>query len=201
MKKKNFIIMSIVIPFILITLPALCDEKKDEIKEIIQKSLKEYEQGNYTESAQDLEYASQLIRQKKGELLKKFLPKPLKGWKVESSSSKSAPTSLFGGMTSASKKYSRGNSFVIIKIVTDSPIIQSFLSILSNPALATAGGAKLKTIKGQKAIINIEDNTNKITVNIVVANKILVEINGTNCSLEDVLAYAEKIDYKKLSKF
>ncbi len=55
----------------------------DEVTNVIKEALKQYKNGDYVESTNNLEYASQLIRQKKQDKLQLSLPKPLDGWKVE----------------------------------------------------------------------------------------------------------------------
>jgi len=176
------------------------EKQKDEIAKLINNGLKKYKKENFSGAISDLEYAAQLIRQKRCSVLEKILPGPLKGWKADKPKSQSTPAALFGGMTSASRKYTKNSSIVEIQIIADSTLIQSFLSILSNPTIATANGAKLKTIKGQRAIIK-QNQTGNIEINIVVANKTLVKIKSTNTSLEETLKYAESINYQKLSNF
>jgi hypothetical protein len=146
-----------------------------------------------------LNYASQLIGQKKGGDLQSFLPQPLAGWEAEEATSQSVGAAMLGGGVSAERQYNKGSSSVRIQIVTDSPMIQSMMMMFGNPMLAGADGGKMEKISGEKAIVkyNAADKSGDITL--VIANRFLVTLDGNDASLEDLKAYAAKIDYKKLA--
>ena len=96
--------------------------------------------------------------------------------------------------SSASRRY-RGpdGRDVHVRITGDSAMVMQFAQLLLNPAIAGAMG-KLIRIGDQRAI-----QTNEGTVNLVVANKFLVTVEGS-ASADAKLAYAQGIDYAKLSK-
>ena len=52
----------------------------DDVTNLIKEALKQYKNGDYVDATNNLEYASQLIRQKKQDMLQLSLPKPLDGW-------------------------------------------------------------------------------------------------------------------------
>ncbi len=64
----------------LIIPPCLSAEETDPVLQTIEKAVQEYKDQDFTNAASNLEYATQLIRQKKGTALGKFLPSPLEGW-------------------------------------------------------------------------------------------------------------------------
>ncbi|MBW2198702.1 MAG: hypothetical protein JRF58_12850, partial [Deltaproteobacteria bacterium] len=125
----------------------------DEITDSIDEAIEYYKEGDFVEAANSLDYASQLIRQKRSGNLEAFLPEPLAGWSAEDVKSKAVGAGYLGGMISANKKYRKDQSSVTIEIITDSPALQSMVMMFSNPAYASADGGKLTKIKRQKAII------------------------------------------------
>jgi len=171
---------------------ALADDVEDQVKEAMQA----YKDKDYAMAAQGLEMAAQLVRQKRGEGLTKFLPEPLKGWRAEKAETQAAGVMLFGGGTSASRSYRKGGASITVQFVTDSPILQTYLMMLGSPMMASASGAKLERLKGQRAIVNAED----LSIHIVVGGVMLVSVDGDDCELDDLRAYAAVIDYDALAK-
>jgi len=173
----------------------------DEITDSIDEAIEYYKEGDFVEAANSLDYASQLIRQKRSGNLEAFLPKPLAGWSAEDVKSKAVGAGYLGGMISANKKYRKDQSSVTIEIITDSPALQSMVMMFSNPAYASADGGKLTKIKRQKAIIKYTPSRKNGEINIVVAKQYLVTIKGRKVEESDLIDYASAIDYKKLKKF
>lgn len=179
----------------LISLPAHADDVTDSIGEALQY----YKDGDYTEAVGSLNYAAQLIQQKKGESLKQMLPKPLKGWEAQDAETQAMGAAMMGGGLSATRSYARGDSSVEIQIITDSPMLQAMMMMFSNPMIATSDGGKLEKIGGQKAIVKYDASEKSGDINIVVANRFLVTFQGTDVSAEDLKAYARAMDYDKLA--
>jgi hypothetical protein len=173
----------------------------DEITDSIDEAIEYYKEGDFVEAANSLDYASQLIRQKRSGNLEAFLPEPLAGWSAEDVKSKAVGAGYLGGMISANKKYRKDQSSVTIEIITDSPALQSMVMMFSNPAYASADGGKLTKIKRQKAIIKYTPSRKDGELNIVVAKQYLVTIKGQKVEESDLVDYASAIDYKKLKNF
>ena len=173
----------------------------DEITDSIEEAIEYYKEGNYVEATSSLDYASQLIRQKRSGKLEAFLPEPLAGWSAEDVKSKATGAGYLGGMISTNRKYRKDQSSVTIEIITDSPALQSMVMMFSNPAYATADGGKLTKIKRQKAIIKYRPSRKDGEINIVVAKQYLVTIKGRKVEESDLVDYASAIDYKKLKNF
>jgi TusA-related sulfurtransferase len=173
----------------------------DEITDSIEEAIEYYKEGNYVEATSSLDYASQLIRQKRSGKLEAFLPEPLAGWSAEDVKSKASGAGYLGGMISAKRKYKKAKSSVTIEIITDSPALQTMVMMFSNPAYASADGGKLTKIKRQKAIIKYHPSNKNGEINIVVAKQYLVSVKGRNINQNDLVDYASAIDYKKLKKF
>ncbi|MFZ0482903.1 MAG: hypothetical protein WAL93_05885 [Desulfobacterales bacterium] len=173
----------------------------DEITDSIEEATQYYKESNYVEAANSLDYASQLIRQKRGDKLEALLPEPLAGWSAEDVKSQAAGPGFLGGMISAKRMYKKDNSSVTMEIITDSPALQSMVMMFSNPAYAAADGGKLTRIKRQKAIIKYNPSQKNGEINIVVAKQYLVSVKGRGISQKDLVDYASAIDYMKLKKF
>ena len=69
----------------------------DDISETLTEAIKSYEAGEYSTAVEDINYALQLIQQKKSEGLASYLPEPLEGWTAKKSESQSAGSAMFGG--------------------------------------------------------------------------------------------------------
>ena len=168
--------------------PAGADEIADEIRS----ALKLYEEGKTVEAKDALEFAAQLLAQKKAGGLEAFFPKPLDGWSVEDSSM-SAGAAPFGGGITAAKTYVKDDETVEIAMIGDSPMMQGLAMMFGNPALAGSSGAKMQRIKGQRALI--KDGEIQI-----LAGKFFVTISGSAPEAAK-LRYAEAIPFDALSKF
>lgn len=170
----------------------------DDVEESIKEALQSYKSGEYKEAADSLNYASQLIQQKRGSALESFLPVPLKGWDAQKASSEAAGAAMFGGGISAEREYSKNNSSITVQIITDSPLMQSMMMMFSNPMFATADGGKFERIGRQKAIVKYDPKEKSGDIKIVIANRFLVLIEGQGITKDELKAYAKAINYKKL---
>ncbi|TCK17423.1 hypothetical protein DFR30_0653 [Thiogranum longum] len=170
----------------------------DDIEDSINEALEYYHDGEYKDAVESLNYATQLIQQKKGGELEAFLPEPLDGWSAQPPSSQAAGGAMFGGGVTAERTYSKNASSVTVRIITDSPMMQGMMMMFSNPMFAASDGGKLERVGRQKAIVKFDSDNRQGEINIVVAKRFLVTIEGNDVSAEDLKAYAEAIDYKKL---
>ena len=190
--------MSLAAAFLLmaaVSSPVLADDVTDSINE----ALKQYHNGEFADAVQSLDYASQLIRQKKGGQLEAFLPEPIPGWKAEAAKSQAMGSAMFGGGVTAERSYVKGDSRVEVKIITDSPMMQGLMMMFSNPMMATADGGKLEKINGEKAIVKYRNDNKDGDINIVIAGRFLITVEGHDVARQDLIAFAQGIDFKKLA--
>ena len=171
----------------------------DDVSDYINEALKYYKAGEYSDAVDSLNFAEQLIQQKKSSGLEAFLPEPLKGWNAEIATSQAANSAMLGGGITAERQYSKGNSSVNIQIMADSPMLQGVLMMMSNPMFATSDGGKMERIGNQKAIVKFDPNSKEGEIRIVVANRFMVTIEGEGITSEELKDYAKAIDYKKMS--
>jgi len=175
-------------------------EDQDDVLTTVNEAVKQYKAGDLAGAASNLDYASQLVRQKKSERMKDLLPEPLAGWEGKPANAQTLGTAVFGGGVTVSREYKKGDAKVFIEIVSDSPVLQSVMMMLNNPMFAGASGGNLKTIKGQRAIIKYDNGKRSGDVNIVVAGRFMVTLKGTRVDQQTLIDYAEAVDFVSLSK-
>ncbi|HER63145.1 MAG TPA: hypothetical protein ENO11_04115 [Desulfobacteraceae bacterium] len=196
MKKIFLYITSSLLTGFLLTSPVYADE----VLSTVDQAVNQYKSGDYAGAASNLDFAAQLIRQKKSEELKGVFPEPLAGWNAEPATSQATGTSVFGRSVSVSRTYARKSSNVTIDIVTDSPVMQSLMMMLNNPVIAGAGGAKLETFSTHPGIIQYKESDRSGSVNIVVDKRFLVTVKGHQVDRDNLIAYAGAIRYAELTK-
>nr|WP_321467632.1 hypothetical protein [uncultured Desulfobulbus sp.] len=182
---------------------ALCAQPlwaEDNVLSTIREATRQYEAGDYTGAASNLDYAAQLVRQRKSERMKSLLPEPLAGWVGREANAQALGAAILGGGVTVSRDYRRDRSSVSVEIVSDSPVLQSVLMMINNPMFAGAGGGKLETLKGQRAIIKYDSGKQGGEMYVVVDSRFVVTIKGKQVSREDLMAYGEAIDYAALEK-
>jgi uncharacterized protein YdeI (BOF family) len=201
---KRVWLLAAVFIFFAASMPALADDVTDAIGE----ALNQYKQGDYTGAAGTLDFAAQLIRQKKGGELEQALPGPLPGWQAEEASSQAASHAFLGGAVSAARSYTKNvendegyyeTPSVTVQIVTDSPALQGMMMLMSNPMFATADGGKLEQISGQRAVVKYNNADRSGEISMVVNNRFLVTVEGSYVTRDELKAYAGAVDFKKLT--
>jgi hypothetical protein len=171
----------------------------DEVEDSVKEAMEYYTEGDFSSAAGSLEYAAQLIRQKKGGELESFLPQPLPGWTAQDASSQAMGAAMFGGGVTAERAFTKGDSNVTVQIVTDSPMLQGMMMMFTNPMFAASDGGKLEKINRQKAIVKYTDGTRQGDIKIMVANRFLIMVEGQDVTKDDLKAYAGAIDFKKMA--
>jgi hypothetical protein len=177
--------------------PTLSKAVEDPVIKMIDEAVQYYKDGRFTAAVTSLDSASQLIHRKKGETLGRLLPEPLDDWSAELVDSKTIGVAMFGGATTAERKYIKSTSSVTVKFSTDSPMMQSMLMMFNNPIFASSAG-KIEMINGQKAIVDFQETSGNI--NIVIGDNLLITLEGSNIKRDDLMDYAGKIDMDKLAK-
>ena len=185
--------------FVTILIMTAGPARSDDVTDAVAEGLEYYKAGKFTDAAGSLDYAAQLVRQKKGGALTELLPKPLDGWEADEAASQSAGAAMMGGGVTCERRYHKNDSDITIQIITDSPILQGMLMMLQNPMFASSDGGKLERIAGQKTIVKYSDAEKEGEIKIVVASRFLVTVEGRNVTKDDLVAYVKTIDYNKLS--
>ncbi len=200
MIKSRSVFVLIVLVVSYMPMSVVAAENKDDVLTTIDEAVKQYKAGDFAGAASNLDYASQLVRQKKSERMKDLLPEPLTGWQGKAANAQTLGAAVFGGGVTVSRDYTKGDGLVSIEIVSDSPVLQSVMMMLNNPMFAGASGGSLKTIKGQRAIIKYDDGAHSGDINIVVAGRFMVRVKGSRVDQQILIGYAEAIDFASLAK-
>jgi hypothetical protein len=170
----------------------------DDATHLITGALRQYVNGDYLEATNNLEYAAQLIRQKIQEELQLSLPSPLDGWKEKDEAPQAEGTGILIGGTLIKQNYYKDSSIITIGIIADSSFLKSIMTLLNKSLIATESGGKLKIIKEQKAIVTYKPIDKQGEIKIIAEGRILITLNGTNVSKEEIIAYANAVDYQKI---
>jgi hypothetical protein len=174
--------------------------QEDNVLATIEEAVKQYEGGDYAGAASNLDYASQLVRQKRSEATKELLPDALPGWTASEAQAQAVAAGVLGGGVTVSRDYKKGGAVVSIEIVSDSPVLQSVLMMINNPLFAGAGGGKLERVGQQRAVVKFDSVDRSGEMYIVIDNQFLVTVSGRGIDRADLLTYAGAIDFKALSQ-
>lgn len=176
----------------------------DEILESINEAIEAYNDKEFVEAVESLDYAKQLIQQLRSEGIMKFLPEPLPGW--ESKTAQTQSMGMLGGMSGVEKEYwapgsgNQGRKHITINIMAESPVMQGMMAMF-NPMYAGAQGGKLQKIKRNKAIVKYNPDNRSGEANVLVKKKYIISIKGDAVDKKDLMDYAKIIDYKGLKNF
>jgi len=171
----------------------------DEILESLKEAEDAYNDKAYSEALEAIDYAKQLILQMSSENMATFLPEPPDGWQAGEAVSQSM--GMLGGASTIERVYTRADQSnggrVSMSIMGESPMFMGLINMF-NPAIAGADGGKLKKIKRNKSIVkyNAQNRSGEIMVN--VAKKFIITIDGNGIDEEELLGFAESIDYAGL---
>lgn len=167
-----------------------------EIDEAITAATKHYKAGELSQAIAQLDYASTLIRQEKGEQVKLAFPAAPSGWQAQDASAEVAAAAMFGGGISASRNYYNDTDSIDIELMMDSPMLQAFAMMLSNPSMIAMSGGKLTKIQGLQAVQRLEGNS--LEIQFVTQGGAMITVRGNNANQSTMLALANSIDLKKL---
>lgn len=195
MKRVFFIILLLIVSFI----PAWAQQ--DEVSKGLKKTEQLYRQRKYREAVEELQFIIVQIKSKELEGLKGSLPPPLAGWKAQEPTGTMAGPALLGGGIKVSRVYmGPSGEQVEVSIFTDSPLVQSLLSLFSSiTVLGGSENARFFLYKGQKAVEKFSELEREGEIDLILANKTLVSIRGSNIQKKEALyKYLEGLDLHKL---
>lgn len=171
------------------------EDQQDDVTAELVAGVKAYLDGNIAEAKSTLEFAVQLISQLKAKGLSAFLPAAISDeWTRTEGDTQAVGAAMFGGGISASAKYAKGSEECTVTITGDSPMIQSFSMMLSNPAIASASGNSMKRVNGERVMIS---SNGEIQTTV---NNFFIQYAG-NCSEEDKLKHVENTDFAGLKAY
>jgi len=167
----------------------------DEILDQINEAIALYKQGDFSGAIAGLEFAMTQIRQLQAARVADALPAALPGWQAEEAETMVMAGTMLGGGISAERTYTKGDAEVDIELIGESPMLQGMLMMFNNPMMMSSSGKTLKRIKGQKAAWEYDADDRSGEITIVTHNVVLITVKGSNVDQDDLLAYAEAIDF------
>ena len=196
--------VAIVLLVVIFGLMGLAGARADEILGTIERARKLYQEKKFSEAVSELQFAVNQIQNLQGDALKKLLPDPLSGWTAEEASASTAAIGLFGGGVTANRSYRKEDTreSIEIEIVTQSPLLQTLMTFLTNPAmLAGQPDAKLVRVKGEKAVEKFSAKGKKGELSLILEGKTLITVRGSKITDKNILyKYIEKMDFEAVKK-
>ena len=172
----------------------------DEITDRLKAGSDFYNQKKFSDAISEISYALQLIRQKQADELGKYFPAAPSGWKAEEVENEAAAAMFMGGVTAVSRDYNHNSgASVDISMAMDSPLLSSIMMFMSNPMMA--GAKRVETIAGERALIDFSNEDKSGEINVVVANKLLLTLNGNDVTLDQLKGFLTSMDLKGLKAF
>ncbi|MBU2113400.1 MAG: hypothetical protein KKE94_06450 [Gammaproteobacteria bacterium] len=169
---------------------------ESEVLQAVDAASKHYEAGELSQAIAQLDYASTLMRQEKGEQVKQAFPAAPSGWQAEDAESDVAAAAMFGGGISASRNYYNDEHRIEIQLMMDSPMLQAFSMMLSNPSMIAMSGGKLTKIQGLQAVQKLDGD--QLELQFLTPAGAMVTLTGDNAAQSTLLKLANAIDLKKL---
>ncbi len=172
----------------------------DNVIDSIEKAKALYAQGKYYKAVTELNFAIGLIQDKQLDKFKTLLPEPPSGWSAENVEGSRAAGQIMGGGINVSRNYhSKDGQEVHIEMITDSPLLSSVMMLLSNPLIM--GGGRLVAIKGEKGIEEWHPGEHSGKIQIVLQNRMLITIRGSNLKAKNALYdFAKRLDFSRIKK-
>ena len=175
----------------------------DDITDQLDTARTEYDSGNLRKAVQTLQFAVAGIQEKINLDLLKLLPEPLDGWRADEPQAQSAGMAAMITGTNLTRRYFRDDGAEVeISIMADSPLMPMMTMMLSNPMMMqTNPDMRIYNHNGQRGMIQHEKDSDRWEISLLVANKILVQVNGSGLKdKESVESYLKAIDMDTMTK-
>ena len=182
------------------------DKQKEEINKVITESQKLLDKGAYRETADELQNAINLINDIIGAQILESLPPTVNT--LESSTAEDQTTSLGSlmgaGITVIRNYHNDKGELVTVTITPNSPQLQMVETFLSNPddyKDASHIGVPVKVGK-RDAMLKFDDSNEQTFayMQLPLGNTLITYRGDRIASAEDMIKFAEGIDYKVLGK-
>lgn len=157
----------------------------DEVEDAITEALKLYKEGKHTEASTSLQLALSAINEKKGGSIAAALPDKIGDWKGGEVNSTNA-LAVLGAGTTVERNYDKKDKSASIAIIADSPMISQVMGLINNPAIAGLAGLRMKKAGDNTVTIQKDAGMGQI----VVDNRFLIQIQGSDLKEEDILELA-----------
>jgi hypothetical protein len=180
---------------ILLALALALPARADDVEDSIDAALEAYRAGDIKTAKEELDFASQLLGQRKAAELKALLPEPLPGWERKDGDPGDAQAmAAFGGGQMAGATYARGDETVEIRIMADNQMLAAMGAMFANPAMMGSMG-EVRRVGDEKVVLSSEGE-----LQAMIDGRIMVQITGA-ADAEAKQAYFEAIDLEKLKAY
>ncbi len=174
-----------------LTLPA----RADDVEASIDAALEAYRAGDIKTAKDELDFASQLLGQRKAAELKSLLPDPLPGWeRQDDEAGDTRAMAAFGGGQMAGASYTKGDESVDIQVMADNQMVTAMGAMFSNAALMGSMG-QVRRVGGEKVVVTPDGE-----MQAMLDGRIMIQITGS-ADAETKQAYFEAIDLEALKAF
>lgn len=161
----------------------------DEVIEQIEVGKKNYVEGDYAAAVTELEFALSALRNKLSSLFMATMPEPPAFWVAESPALEGG-TALFGGGIMITREYreQKGDGKVKAELVVDSPMVQAFSAVLSNPIMIANEPRTERIRMGEaSALLNWDPDEHTGEISLSIGGRVLAKVEGDDLSDKDVL--------------
>jgi hypothetical protein len=171
-----------------------------EFADVLKKAVQHYEAGKLSDAERQLQLAQQILRDQRALNLKACLPTGLPGWSIENSDSQANELPILGVQISANRSFTKGTSKVQTSISADTPLLQQFAALLNSPLMNLREGSRLEQINGEVARVTYDPNERSGELMMIVSDRYLITVKGSDTSREDIIAFAKAFDFETLGK-
>jgi hypothetical protein len=150
-----------------------------------------YGKGDALHTLSALQAAVDLLQGHLSDQFAKTMPPPPAGWEAGAASSV-ALDSIGGGLT-VSRAYTKGDSTLNASLVIDNPSVEATVTMFRNSTQLTAqpGWSRVK-VGADDAILRFDASSRAGEISILVGERALLQIEGTDINKDDVLLDAAK---------
>lgn len=166
--------------FILATAPALA---ADDVAARLDAAKASFAKGDVARAARDTEAALKQMHDRLGKMFAEVLPPMSATWRAEQVETESLGE--IGGGVSVSRAYTRDDASLNATLLLDSPEAAAVAAQIA----AASSQPNVKKIKaaGEDALLRFDSSTNTGEVTMVVAGRVVLEIQGDNIANADPL--------------
>ncbi len=160
-----------------------------------------YRRGLYQDALRELRDAMSQIKARQTRAIVEVLPPPPRGWRASDPNTSPLAPDILGGGVKVSRHYTGpGGEEVDVSILSQSPLIQSILSLISSVSLTgQIGNTRLFYYRGEKALERFYPQEKRGELDVVVDGKTLVMVKGQNIPRASVLnQFLDGIDWEKM---
>ncbi len=160
-----------------------------------------YEEGDIAGAMVELDFARQALQEKLGERFAATFPEPPEGW--EAQPAQVQPGGMPGGGMMVSRTYTNTNGpgQIEAQIIANSPMIQAFAAMLTNPAMMAAEpGAKRVRIGRSNAMLTWDATTRSGEMRLMVGQA-MISLEGRDLDSGELLVeLMKKFDLEALKE-